>query len=79
MNNKKLYGTAMVGTKGQIVIPADARQELGIHTGDRLYAIGSSEAVIFIKEEKMEAFIERMNIDLEAFKKTILKNKKSKE
>ena len=29
MHDKKLYGTATVGTKGQIVIPSDARDELG--------------------------------------------------
>lgn len=79
MHNKKLYGTATVGTKGQIVIPADAREELGIKTGDRLYVIGSSHAsaVTFIKEEQLEAFIERLNINVENFKKTVSKNKKS--
>ena len=30
MHDKKLFGTATVGTKGQVVIPADARDELGI-------------------------------------------------
>ena len=36
MHDKKLYGTATVGTKGQVVIPADAREALGIASGDRL-------------------------------------------
>ena len=29
MHDKKLYGTATVGTKGQVVIPADLRKDLG--------------------------------------------------
>jgi bifunctional DNA-binding transcriptional regulator/antitoxin component of YhaV-PrlF toxin-antitoxin module len=35
MHDKKLFGTSTVGTKGQIVIPADAREQLGIDHGDR--------------------------------------------
>lgn len=30
------YGTATVGERGQIVIPADAREELAIQAGDKL-------------------------------------------
>jgi AbrB family looped-hinge helix DNA binding protein len=70
MHHKKLFGTATVGTKGQIVIPADAREELGIKPGDRLYVIGSpkASAVTFIKEEQLNDFIERLNINIENFK-----------
>ena len=53
MHEKKLYGTATVGTKGQVVIPAEAREELAIEPGDRLYVVGSETGkfVGFIKEE----------------------------
>ena len=53
MHDKKLYGTATVGTKGQVVIPADAREALNIQTGDRLYVVGSTSKhwVGFLKEE----------------------------
>ena len=30
------YGSATVGERGQVVIPADARQELGIEPGDKV-------------------------------------------
>lgn len=82
MHDKKLFGTATVGTKGQVVIPADAREELDIKTGDRLYVIGSpkSSVVGFIKEEKMEAFIEHLNLNLQTFQKyRSIKNTKNKE
>jgi AbrB family looped-hinge helix DNA binding protein len=70
MHNKKLYGTATVGTKGQIVIPADAREELAINPGDRLYVIGSPESGVvgLLKEGMLEQFIEQMNIQVESFK-----------
>lgn len=78
MHDKKLYGTATVGTKGQIVIPADAREELGIATGDRLYVVGSPEkgVVGLLKEGTLEKFIEKMNIQVESLK--ALKNKSNK-
>lgn len=81
MHNKKLYGTATVGTKGQIVIPADARAELGIESGDRLYVIGSPQTsmVAFIKEDQLESFIDRLNINIENFKKHRSTNKNDKE
>jgi AbrB family looped-hinge helix DNA binding protein len=76
MHEKKLYGTATVGTKGQIVIPATAREELGINTGDRLYVIGSPAAgiVALLKEDKLEKFIEKLNLQVEVFKS--IKDKK---
>lgn len=76
MHNKKLYGTATVGTKGQIVIPADAREELNVMPGDRLYVVGTQGQGILglIKEEMLEEFIEQLNIQVENFK--AFKNKK---
>lgn len=33
------YGSVTVGERGQVVIPADAREELGIRPGDKLLAM----------------------------------------
>lgn len=69
-HDKKLYGTATVGTKGQVVIPSDAREELGIRTGDRLYVVGSASKkfVGFIKEEQLRHMLEHITGDIEAYK-----------
>jgi AbrB family looped-hinge helix DNA binding protein len=69
-HHKLLYGTATVGTKGQIVIPATAREELGIETGDKLYVIGSHKkgVMMLLPEEKIEKFIEHINLHFENFK-----------
>lgn len=37
------YGTATIGTKGQIVIPANAREDLSLQPGDRVIVIGIKE------------------------------------
>lgn len=70
MQDKKLYGTATVGTKGQIVIPASAREELGINTSDRLYVVGSpvKGVVMLLQESKLEEFIEQMNLHVQTLK-----------
>lgn len=69
MHDKKLYGTATVGTKGQVVIPAAAREALNINEGDKLYVVGSEKSgwVGFIKEEQLELLIGRVIDNVETF------------
>jgi AbrB family looped-hinge helix DNA binding protein len=69
-HNKKLYGTATVGTKGQIVIPAEARAELGIESGDRLYVIGSPEGgyLGLLKEESLDSLMQHLTHQIESFR-----------
>jgi AbrB family looped-hinge helix DNA binding protein len=70
MHDKQLYGTATVGTKGQVVIPADARDALNIQTGDRLYVVGSQEKkwVGFIKEEQLRDMLDHITSNIEHYK-----------
>lgn len=52
----KIWGSATVGTKGQVVIPASAREELDIKEGDKLIVIGNHNrmGVAFVKAEVVE-------------------------
>ena len=77
-HGKKLYGTATVGSKGQIVIPADAREDLNLQPGDKLYIAGSPEKqVLFcLKEEQLQNLIEKITSDAENAKSFIEKLKK---
>ncbi len=77
---KKLYGTATVGSKGQIVIPADAREELGIKAGDRLYVVGSPDGGFLglLKEASLETIVQHMSAQIESFR-AIQTNNKEKE
>jgi len=78
MHDKKLYGTATVGTKGQVVIPAEAREALSINPGDRLYVVGSekTQAVFFLKENQLREMVEHLTSNIEQFK-DILKTNQS--
>jgi len=75
MHEKKLYGTATVGTKGQVVIPSDARDDLNIQPGDRLYVVGSQERkfIGFIKEDQMRELLEHLTENLEQYKNLLKK------
>jgi AbrB family looped-hinge helix DNA binding protein len=75
MHDKQLYGTATVGTKGQVVIPADAREALNIKTGDRLYVVGShaKQWVGFIKEDQLREMVEHLTDNIEQYKDLLKK------
>ena len=54
----KLYGTATVGARGQVVIPAEARKDLGLSPGDQLMVMGKfGKALGLIKTDEMESFV----------------------
>lgn len=77
MHKRKLYGTATVGSKGQVVIPSEARRELDISEGDRLYVVGSDKGqfVGFLKEEHLREIINKITGELETFN-NLLEDKK---
>lgn len=70
MHDKKLYGTATVGTKGQIVIPSDLREEFGIEAGQRLYVLGSKKGqwIGLIQEDNMRALLDHLTDSIEKYK-----------
>lgn len=73
MHDKKLFGTATVGTKGQVVIPADARDAFDIKPGDRLYVVGSQKArwIGFLKEDQLRDLVEHLTDNIEQYRSVI--------
>ena len=51
---KKIFGTAKVGEKGQIVIPKEARELFGIEPGDTMLILGDKACGLVIT--KMDVF-----------------------
>ena len=47
---QKVFGTAKVGDRGQIVIPKEAREFFGIEPGDTLLILGKSETGLIISK-----------------------------
>jgi AbrB family looped-hinge helix DNA binding protein len=58
MNHGKIFGTTSVGERGQVVIPAEAREELGIKAGEKFVVFGDAKrgTVILVKSEIMNKF-----------------------
>lgn len=49
----EFYGTASVGTKGQIVIPNEARKKFNIKAGDQLVIFGGENGVLAVMKSEM--------------------------
>ena len=45
---RRVFGTAKVGDRGQIVIPKEAREMFGIQPGDTLLIVGETDAGIIV-------------------------------
>jgi AbrB family looped-hinge helix DNA binding protein len=75
------YGTATIGTKGQIVIPADARENLNLQPGDKVVVIGIKERgmVGICKLESVEQMFAQMSAHLETMRQVIDKSKENTE
>ena len=47
-NARRVFGTARVGDRGQIVIPKEARELFGIRPGDTLLILGEEETGLIV-------------------------------
>ena len=47
-NKQRIFGTAKVGDRGQIVIPKEAREFFGIEPGDTLLILGKTETGLIV-------------------------------
>ena len=68
INQQRVFGTAKVGDRGQIVIPKAARDTFHLSEGDRLVVLGDEEQGIALI--KAEVFEERMREALRAGQKS---------
>lgn len=58
----KIYGTATLNDKGQLVVPAEARSEIGLKPGSRLTIIRApiGNALLLVKTEFIEAHLQSL-------------------
>ena len=68
----KLYGTTKIGARGQVVIPAQARKDLGLKAGESLLVIGKhGKALGLVRAQDMEEMLRMLmsKITQKSFKK----------
>ena len=72
----RCFGTAVLGPRGQLVIPVEARKELGIDTGSKLLVFGHfGGGLIFIKAETAEELLNIMSSRLDEVARLVKESK----
>ncbi len=68
-----LVGTVTLGPKGQVVIPAEVREKMGVAPGDKLVALYLPEkkSIGFVSEKDMQALIEKMGSHLSSLREKL--------
>ena len=72
----KLINAVTVGPKGQVVIPAEVREEMGVKPGDKLFCMFAphKKAVGFLPEAGIQEIVDLMGSRLQAFQQQIEKH-----
>ncbi|MFH2106553.1 MAG: AbrB/MazE/SpoVT family DNA-binding domain-containing protein [Candidatus Micrarchaeota archaeon] len=61
MHRKHIYGTVVVGERGQIVIPKEARMQFDMSPGDKLFVMGrAGRGIILVKTDRLKRFAENI-------------------
>lgn len=62
----KLWGRVTIGTKGQVVIPAEARAELNLKEGEKLVVLSApmEDGILLVKADSVEAMMQHVLQDL---------------
>jgi len=73
----KLYGSVTVSPKGQVVIPASARKELDINSGDTLLVFKAPrmDGLGLVKAEAVEKMLSMISEQLAHFEKVVKDHK----
>jgi len=75
MKDMKFYGSATVGERGQIVLPAKLREDFRIKKGDLLVVIGNAEnyRIGLVNPETMNMLLDEMSKQIDTMKEKIHK------
>ena len=69
----KVFGSTVVSPRGQVVIPANARKELGIGSGDTLLVCAPPhrQGLLLLKADALEQMLSMMSEHLAIFEKQV--------
>jgi bifunctional DNA-binding transcriptional regulator/antitoxin component of YhaV-PrlF toxin-antitoxin module len=69
----KCFGSAVVGPRGQMVIPVEARRELGMEVGTRVlvFKLFQGRGLAFVKVEAVEDLLRVITQHVDEFTKLI--------
>lgn len=69
----KIFGSTTINSRGQVVIPASARREMGFEDGDTLLAVRAphGSGLMLFKVETIEQVMSQMGEKLTGFAKMV--------
>ncbi len=69
----RVFGSMVVNSRGQVVIPSNARRELGIDSGDTLLVCGTphEQGLLLLKVDALEQMLSTMSERLTSFSKLV--------
>lgn len=73
-----LYGIATIGPKGQVVIPVDARNRMGVKPGDKIVIVGPAQKPQFVglcSEHAFKSILEKIDTKLSDVKSAFEQHK----
>ncbi|MBE0431158.1 MAG: AbrB/MazE/SpoVT family DNA-binding domain-containing protein [Dehalococcoidia bacterium] len=75
----KCFGTTVLGARGQLVIPVEARKELGIDAGSKMLVFGhlDSWGLFLVKVETAEELLNIVSSGLDELARVINESKTS--
>ena len=73
----RCFGTAVLGPRGQLVIPVEARKELGLDTGSRFLVFGHLEelGLVLFKVEAAEKVLNIISSQLDEVTRLVRETK----
>lgn len=78
--NMRYFGSATVGDRGQMVIPAAARRELGIQPGEKMVIFGRGKGrLTLVKAELVSSFVSKALTDLAELERRLREDSESDE
>jgi AbrB family looped-hinge helix DNA binding protein len=75
LKDKKFYGSTVIGEKGQVVIPKEAREDLKLKKGEKLLVFGMGEMIALMKFSNLKKFMGYLEKHLKSLKEIIKKEK----
>ncbi len=73
----RCFGTTVVGPRGQVVIPVEARKEIEVDAGSKLLVFGhfNGQGLIFVKVEVAEELLNVMSSKLDEVARMVKESK----
>ncbi len=69
------FGTTVMGERGQVVIPRDIREAMGLKAGDQLVTIFHDGKLFLMNAEEMKHFMDMMSERFASVAKVLSKKK----